>query len=173
LRHRHHAGAGGPEVVLQNRDIIKMFDGISVSESVPAEEQPRGDPAAETGLMRPLIALLTDFGTQDHYAGTMKGGILGICPDATLVDITTTFRARRDGRRAGARRGVQVFPAGTIFVGGRGSRRRARRAAASRPTPASTGFVAPDNGVLTQVFRETAAEKDRRADGAPLRAARP
>ena len=32
--------------------------------------------------MRPIIALLTDFGTQDHYAGTMKGVILGICPDA-------------------------------------------------------------------------------------------
>ena len=38
--------------------------------------------------MRPLIALLTDFGTADHYAGTMKGVILGICPDVTLVDIT-------------------------------------------------------------------------------------
>jgi len=38
--------------------------------------------------MRPVIALLTDFGTGDHYAGTMKGVILGICPDATLVDIT-------------------------------------------------------------------------------------
>ena len=35
-----------------------------------------------------LIALLTDFGTQDHYAGTMKGVVLGICPDATIVDIS-------------------------------------------------------------------------------------
>ena len=33
LRHRHHPGTGGPKFVLQNRDIIKMFDGISVSES--------------------------------------------------------------------------------------------------------------------------------------------
>jgi Methyltransferase domain len=33
LRHRHHAGTGGPKFVLQNRDIIKMFDGLSVSES--------------------------------------------------------------------------------------------------------------------------------------------
>ncbi len=38
--------------------------------------------------MRPVIALLSDFGTRDHYAGTMKGVILGICPEATLVDIT-------------------------------------------------------------------------------------
>ena len=33
LRHRHHPGTGGPKFVLQNRDIIKMFDGIAVSES--------------------------------------------------------------------------------------------------------------------------------------------
>ena len=33
LRHRHHAGTGGAKQVLQNRDIIKMFDGLFVSES--------------------------------------------------------------------------------------------------------------------------------------------
>jgi hypothetical protein len=33
LRHRHHAGTGGPKFVLQNRDIIKMFDSLTVSES--------------------------------------------------------------------------------------------------------------------------------------------
>lgn len=33
LRHRHHPGTGGPKYPLQNRDIIKMFDGLIVSES--------------------------------------------------------------------------------------------------------------------------------------------
>jgi predicted SAM-dependent methyltransferase len=33
LRHRHHPGSGGPKRVLQNRDIIRMFDGLSVSDS--------------------------------------------------------------------------------------------------------------------------------------------
>lgn len=33
LRHRHHPGAGGAKHPLQNRDIIKMFDGLNVSES--------------------------------------------------------------------------------------------------------------------------------------------
>ena len=35
-----------------------------------------------------LISLLTDFGLRDHYAGTMKGVMLGICPEAALVDIS-------------------------------------------------------------------------------------
>jgi hypothetical protein len=30
----------------------------------------------------------TDFGLSDHYAGTMRGVILGICPQAQIVDIT-------------------------------------------------------------------------------------
>jgi hypothetical protein len=33
LRQRHHPGTGGSKFVLQNRDIIKMFDGLSVAES--------------------------------------------------------------------------------------------------------------------------------------------
>ena len=33
LRHRQHAGAGGAKLALQNRDIIKMFDGLDVSDS--------------------------------------------------------------------------------------------------------------------------------------------
>jgi S-adenosylmethionine hydrolase len=36
----------------------------------------------------PLITLTTDFGTADHYVGTMKCVIAGICPEASIVDIT-------------------------------------------------------------------------------------
>ena len=44
-------------------------------------------------MARPVIALLTDFGTEPETVltsqiGAMKGVALGICPDATLVDIT-------------------------------------------------------------------------------------
>jgi S-adenosylmethionine hydrolase len=109
--------------------------------------------------MRPLIALVTDFGTRDHYAGTMKGVILGICPEATLVDITHDIPPH--DVTAGALElaaAFRYFPAGTIFVAvvdpGVGSARRG--------FAADTGdyrFVAPDNGVLTQVLRETPAKK--------------
>jgi len=109
--------------------------------------------------VRPVIALLTDFGTGDHYAGAMKGVILGICPDATLVDITHDIPPH--DVTAGALElaaSYKYFPAGTIFVAvvdpGVGSARRG--------VAADTGdyrFVAPDNGVLTQVLREAPAKK--------------
>ena len=104
--------------------------------------------------MRPVIALLTDFGTADSYVGTMKGVIAGICPEANLVDITHEVPAHDvlDGAlQLGAAFGW--FPAGTIFLAvvdpGVGSARRAIAAEAG-----DYRFVAPDNGLLTLVFRD-------------------
>ena len=39
-------------------------------------------------MARPIVALLSDFGTRDHCVGAMKGVILGICPDVSFVDIS-------------------------------------------------------------------------------------
>ena len=36
----------------------------------------------------PIITLTTDFGISDAYVGVMKGVILGINPNAQVVDIT-------------------------------------------------------------------------------------
>ena len=49
---------------------------------------PMREPAA-----RPVLALLTDFGTRDPYVGAMKGAALSVCADATLVDITHDIAA--------------------------------------------------------------------------------
>jgi len=39
-------------------------------------------------MRTPIITLLTDFGTKDHYVASMKGVILSINPRCTLIDIT-------------------------------------------------------------------------------------
>lgn len=39
-------------------------------------------------MTRRIITPTTDFGTADHFSGTMKGAILGIHPAAQIVDIT-------------------------------------------------------------------------------------
>src|ERR1700738_2694588 len=100
-------------------------------------------------MPRPIIALLTDFGLRDHYAGTMKGVALGICPDATLVDISHEVPAddvlARALELAAASR---YFPSGSVFLvvvapGGASSRRGIAAEAGDYR------FVAPDNGVLT------------------------
>ena len=42
---------------------------------------------------RPTITLTTDFGSNDHFVGTMKGVILDIVPDAQIVDICHAVQA--------------------------------------------------------------------------------
>ena len=109
--------------------------------------------------MRPVIALLSDFGARDHYAGTMKGVMLGICPDVTLVDITHDVAAHDvlEGALQLAA-SYRYFPAGTIFLAvvdpGVGSARRGLAADAG-----DYKFVAPDNGVLSAVFKELPPRK--------------
>ncbi len=121
--------------------------------------------------MRPVIALLSDFGTKDHYAGTMKGVILGICPEATLVDITHGIAAHDvlEGALQLAA-SYRYFPAGTVFLAvvdpGVGSARRGLAAEAG-----DYRFVAPDNGVLTRSPARDAAAPRGRAVGAQVRPA--
>lgn len=110
-------------------------------------------------MARPVVAFLSDFGTRDHYAGTMKGVVLGVCPDATLVDIGHDIPAH--DVLAGALELAacyRFFPAGTVFLvvvdPGVGSSRRGIAAECG-----DYKFVAPDNGVLSAVFRETPPRK--------------
>lgn len=109
--------------------------------------------------MPPTIAFLTDFGTRDHYAGAMKGAALGICPEATLVDITHEIPPQDVlGGALELAAAWSYFPRGCVFVAvvdpGVGSTRRGIAAAAG-----DRFFVAPDNGILTAVFREAVPQE--------------
>src|SRR5213596_1217078 len=110
-------------------------------------------------MAKPVIALLTDFGSKDHYAGTMKGVALGICPDATLVDISHDLPPHYVlGAALELAAAYKYFPAGTVFLvvvdPGVGSMRRGIAAEIG-----DYKFVAPDNGVLTAVVDDHAPKK--------------
>jgi S-adenosylmethionine hydrolase len=99
--------------------------------------------------MRRIITLTTDFGLFDPYVGIMKGVILGIAPEAVLVDITHDVPAQDVVAGALALEAVcEFFPAGTIHVAvvdpGVGS----GRAAVAVETEFCY-FVGPDNGLFT------------------------
>lgn len=102
----------------------------------------------------PIITLLTDFGLADHFVGVVKGVILGICPEAGIVDITHQVKpfAIAEGGFLLAQ-SWRYFPKGTIHVAvvdpGVGSSRRAILAEVGGHL-----FVAPDNGLLSLVFAE-------------------
>lgn len=101
-----------------------------------------------------VIALLTDFGTQDYFVGAMKGAILSINPQAKIVDITHEIPPQ-DIRAASFTLCAcyEDFPEKTIFVAvvdpGVGSNRKAILVETERYF-----FVAPDNGLLSFVFKK-------------------
>jgi S-adenosylmethionine hydrolase len=98
----------------------------------------------------PVITLLTDFGHLDPYAGIMKGVILGICPEARIVDLTHDVIPYQIAQAAFLlEQSWRYFPAGTIHVAvvdpGVGTARR--------PLLVEAGghyFIGPDNGVLPE-----------------------
>lgn len=96
-----------------------------------------------------IITLTTDFGLADPYVGIMKGVILGIAPEARLVDLSHGVPSYDVVEGAFVlSTAIRHFPAGTVHLGvvdpGVGSERR--------PIAASNGhqlFVGPDNGLFS------------------------
>ena len=108
-------------------------------------------------MARPIVTLTTDYGTNDHLVGVMKGVILSINPDVTIVDITHGIIAHDilDGALA-IGQAYKYFPPKTIHVvvvdPGVGTDRKPILVASDQHY-----FVAPDNGVLSSVYDQTEA----------------
>jgi hypothetical protein len=103
---------------------------------------------------RPVITLLTDFGLQDHFVGTMKGVILNINPEAQIVDISHNIPPQDIFQAAFLlKNSFSYFHSSTIHVvvvdPGVGTNRRAILASSEKGF-----FIAPDNGVLSYIFDE-------------------
>ena len=101
-----------------------------------------------------IITLTTDYGTNDHLVGVLKGVILKVNPEATIVDIThaVTPYDLLDGALAIAS-AYAYFPPRTIHVvivdPGVGTERRPLLVSGQNQY-----FIAPDNGVLSGVFEK-------------------
>lgn len=110
-------------------------------------------------MKKTVITLLTDFGTKDHYVASMKGTILRINPQCTLIDIThhVTPHDIKEGSFVLAN-AYSSFPKGTIHlsvvdpgVGG-----------ARKPVLVVTTnyfFVGPDNGLFTLALKRERVKK--------------
>lgn len=98
------------------------------------------------------VTLTTDFGTRDHYVGAMKGVIATLAPRVTVFDITHGIPEFDVSEGAFAiAQAYRFYPLGTVHVvvvdPGVGSVRRPIAVAAEGHI-----FIAPDNGVLSQVL---------------------
>jgi S-adenosyl-L-methionine hydrolase (adenosine-forming) len=132
---------------------------VSVVQSTATNASRDAHPSSTTSLgrqdhlaPRPIITLTTDYGTNDHLVGTLKGVILKINPDVTIVDIShdvTAYDLLDGALTIGS--AYSYFPPRTIHVvvvdPGVGTGRRPLLV-----TGDTQYFVAPDNGVLSLVY---------------------
>ncbi|TNF52337.1 hypothetical protein EP227_07555 [bacterium] len=108
-------------------------------------------------LERPVITLTTDFGLKDPFVGVMKGIILGINPEAEIVDITHSITPQNILEASQVlSMSYSYFPPSAIHVAvvdpGVGGLRK--------PLLVITDqyfFIGPDNGIFTPVFEQKQA----------------
>lgn len=110
--------------------------------------------------MSNLVALYTDFGIHDPYVGQIKGAVKTVNPTAELLDLShdsSVFDISSASYLLA--KATRTLPAGTVIVAvvdpGVGS----DRAGLAVRTGEGRFYVAPDNGILTEVLaREGLAE---------------
>lgn len=108
--------------------------------------------------MAQVVALITDFGSKDGFVGAVKGVMLSINPNITIVDISHEVEPF-DILEASLilKSTYRYFPTGTIFLSvvdpGVGTDRKAIIVKTSRYI-----FVSPDNGLLTLPLKEEMIE---------------
>ena len=103
-------------------------------------------------MKTPIITLTTDFGYKDYFVGSMKGVILGINPEARIVDISHEVEPQNvDAAAYLIKSSHHYFPAGTIHVvvvdPGVGGSRKPILVVGERDY-----FVGPDNGVFSYIY---------------------
>ena len=103
-------------------------------------------------MARAIVTLTTDFGSADPFVGILKGVILGINPEAEVVDLCHDIRPYDIMEAAYViAQAYRYFPPRTIHIvlvdPGVGTARRPLLVSADRYI-----FVAPDNGVLSLIY---------------------
>ncbi len=99
-----------------------------------------------------IITLTTDFGESDYYVAMMKGVILSINPDATIIDVTHQIPAHsiKEGSLI-IKSSYIYFTSGTVHIGvvdpGVGGKRRPIAILVDNHF-----FVGPDNGLFSNII---------------------
>jgi S-adenosylmethionine hydrolase len=129
---------------------ILLFAALSLAGCATQSTHP--DDAQKKSASRPTIVFMTDFGTANDAVAICKAVMLGIAPDARIMDITHQVTPYQIGEASRLLAGVTpYYPAGTVFVividPGVGTSRKA----VIVKTKKDQYFVVPDNGLMTPI----------------------
>jgi S-adenosylmethionine hydrolase len=119
----------------------------------PVPQPAAGTVATPTPNPRQTIVFMTDFGTANDAVAICHAVMVGIAPDARVMDITHQITPFSIEEGARTMEGVTpYYPAGTVFVSvvdpGVGTSRKA----VVVKTKKGQYFVLPDNGLITPIL---------------------
>ena len=127
--------------------VLALFGAACSHSPAPADSAP-----ASTSGAHPTIVFMTDFGAANDAIAICKAVMLGIAPQARIMDIThqvTPYSIEEGARFLEAV--SPYYPAGTVFVSvvdpGVGTSRKAIIVKSKK----GQYFVLPDNGLVTPV----------------------
>ena len=147
-------------VVLRGVLFLSILTVVSCGK--PQSTSDNASSSSRNPSVRPTIVFMTDFGTANDAVAICKAVMIGIAPDARIMDIThqVTPFSIEEGARFLA--GVSpYYPAGTVFVAvidpGVGTSRRA----VVVKTQKSQYFVLPDNGLVSTVVERDGLDSAR------------
>jgi hypothetical protein len=142
----------GGKMQFPRRRLAQILSAFWIAASLAGCSSWSNQEKAEEGPSRPTIVFMTDFGTANDAVAICKAVILGIEPDARIMDIThqvTPFSIEEGSRfLAGV---TPYYPSGTVFLvvvdPGVGTSRKAVIVKSKK----GQYFVLPDNGIITPV----------------------
>jgi S-adenosylmethionine hydrolase len=137
-----------------------LLAGVSLVGCSKQETEVRN--AAAPSLTRPTIVFMTDFGTANDAVAICRAVMVGIAPDARIMDITHQVTPYSIEEGARFLTGVTpYYPPGTVFVvvidPGVGTSRKA----VIVKTKKAQYFVLPDNGLISAVIDRDGLENAR------------
>ena len=129
-----------------------LMSALSVAIMGCATTATHPEDSAKKSATRPSIVFMTDFGVANDAVAICKAVMVGIAPEARIMDITHLVTPYQIGEASRLLQGVTpYYPAGTVFVivvdPGVGTSRKAIIV----KTKKGQYFVVPDNGLMTPI----------------------
>jgi hypothetical protein len=113
------------------------------------------EPASKFQRASGIVAVLTDFGTEDYYVGALEGSIYSADPTVRISTISHQVKPFdiTEGSYILAK-AIRWYPTGTVFVGDVDPGSTRDRRFIVMTTLDTKLFVGPDNGLFTEVIHD-------------------
>ncbi len=132
--------------------LVALMALLVISSSIPVMAS---EPANASPSALDLVAILSDFGSSDYYAGALAGSIYSANPSVKISTISNQVKPFdiAEGSYILAK-AAKWYPSGTVFVGEVDPGSEKNRRFIVLETSDGKLFVGPDNGLFTEVMDE-------------------